>query len=159
AQMTGGSTTTWSEFDRYRQVGALAREMLIATAAEQWKVDAATCRVEKGFVVSGDKNLSFGQLAAAAQKRTPPAAVKLKDPKDWTILGKPTRRLDAAEKASGRAGFGLDVQLPGLLTALVARPPVFGASVKSFKADKAKAVKGVRAVVQVPSGIAVVADR
>src|SRR5215472_2450419 len=68
AQMTGGSTTTWSEFDRYRQVGALAREMLIATAAEQWKVDAATCRVEKGFVVSGDKNLSFGQLAAADRK-------------------------------------------------------------------------------------------
>jgi isoquinoline 1-oxidoreductase beta subunit len=158
-QMTGGSTTTWSEFDRYRQVGALAREMLIAAAAEQWKVDPATCRVEKGFVISGDRKASFGQLAAAAQKRTPPVAVKLKDQKDWTILGKPTRRLDAADKASGRAGFGLDVQLPGLLTALVARAPVFGASVKSFNAEKAKAVKGVRAVLQVPSGVAVVADR
>ncbi len=158
-QMTGGSTSTWSEYDRYRQVGAVAREMLIAAAAERWKVGPGTCRAESGSVVSGDRKATFGQLAAAAQKRTPPTAVKLKDPKDWTILGKPTRRLDAADKASGRAGFGIDVQLPGLLTALVARAPVFGASVKSFRADKAKSVEGVRAVVQVPSGIAVVADR
>jgi len=158
-QMTGGSTSTWSEYDRYRQVGAIAREMLIAAAAAQWKVDPSSCHAEKGHVVCGGRKASFGQLAAAAQKRTPPAAVRLKDPKDWTILGKPTRRLDAADKAAGRAEFGLDVQLPGLLTALVARAPVFGARVKSFRADKAKAVDGVRAVVQVPSGVAVVADR
>jgi len=158
-QMTGGSTSTWSEFDRYRQVGALAREMLIAAAAEKWKVDPAACRAEKGHVVCGGRKASFGQLAAAAQKRKPPAAVKLKDPKDWTLLGKPTPRLDAADKASGRAEFGLDVRLPGMRTALVARAPVFGATVKSFRAEKAKAVEGVRAVVAVPSGIAVVADR
>jgi isoquinoline 1-oxidoreductase beta subunit len=158
-QMTGGSTSTSSEYDRYRQVGAIAREMLVAAAAEQWKVDAAACRAENGFVTSGDKKASFGQLAASAQKRKPPAAVKLKDATEWKILGKPTRRLDAADKAAGRAGFGLDVRLPGMLTALVARAPVFGATVKSFQADKAKAVAGVRAVVQVPSGVAVVADR
>lgn len=158
-QMTGGSTTTWSEFDRYRQVGALAREMLVAAAAEQWKVDTSKCRVERASVVSGEKRLSFGKLAAAAQKRTPPAQVRLKDPKDWTLLGKPTKRLDSPEKVTGRAQFGLDVQVPGLMTALVARSPVFGGKVKSFRAEKAKAVRGVKAVVEVPSGVAVVADR
>jgi isoquinoline 1-oxidoreductase beta subunit len=158
-QMTGGSTSTWSEFERYRQVGAQAREMLIAAAAERWKVEPSTCRAEKGFVVSGAKRLSFGALAAQAQKRTPPAQVRLKDPKDWTLVGKPTRRLDAADKVAGRAAFGLDVQVPGMLTALVARSPVFGGTVKSFRAEKARAVRGVKAVVQVPSGVAVVADR
>jgi isoquinoline 1-oxidoreductase beta subunit len=158
-QMTGGSTSTWSEFERYRQVGALAREMLIAAAARRWKVEPSTCRAERGFVVSGAKKLSFGALAVEAQKRTPPAQVRLKDPKDWTIVGKPTKRLDAADKVAGRAAFGLDVQIPGMLTALVARSPVFGGKVKSFRAEKARAVRGVRAVVQVPSGVAVVADR
>jgi isoquinoline 1-oxidoreductase subunit beta len=158
AQMTGGSTSTWSEFDRYRQVGALAREMLIAAAAEQWKVDPATCRAEKGFVISGDRRASYGSLAKTAQARKPPVSVKLKDPKDWKILGKPTKRLDSPQKVTGTAQFGMDVQLPGLMTALVARAPVFGGTVKSFRAEKARAVPGVRAVVQVPSGVAVVAD-
>jgi isoquinoline 1-oxidoreductase beta subunit len=133
--------------------------MLTAAAAERWKIPASSCRVEKGFVVSGDKRLSFGKLAAAAQKQTPPKQVRLKDPKDWTILGKPTKRLDSPEKVTGRAKFGLDVTLPGMLIALVERPPVFGGKVKSFRAEKAKAVRGVKAVVQVPSGVAVVADR
>ncbi len=157
-QITGGSTTTWSEFDRYRHVGAMAREMLVRAAAQQWKVDPATCRVEKGFVVAGGNRLSFGALAQAAQKLPPPASVRLKDPKDWTILGKPTRRLDSPEKVTGRAQFGIDVRLPGMLTAVVARSPVFGGKVRSFRADRAKAVPGVRAVVQVPSGVAVVAE-
>jgi isoquinoline 1-oxidoreductase beta subunit len=157
-QMTGGSTSTWSEMDRYRQVGALAREMLVQAAAEQWKVDPSACRVEAGFVVSGDKRLSFGKLAAAAQKRTPPASVRLKDRKDWKIVGRPTKRLDSPEKVTGQAQFGMDVRLPGMLTAVVARAPVFGGTVKSFRADRAKAVPGVKAVVQVPSGVAVVGD-
>ncbi|HKF41816.1 MAG TPA: molybdopterin cofactor-binding domain-containing protein, partial [Thermoanaerobaculia bacterium] len=158
-QMTGGSTSTYSEYDRYRQVGATAREMLIAAAADQWKVAPAQCRVEKGFVVAGDKRLSFGKLAAAAQKQPSPGQVRLKDPKDWTILGKPTKRLDSPEKVDGRAQFGLDVTFPGLMTAVVARAPVFGGKVKSFRAEKAKAIPGVKAVVEVPSGVAVVADR
>ena len=158
-QMTGGSTTTWSEFDRYRQVGALAREMLVSAAADQWKVDPKTCRAENGHVLAGERKLSFGQLAAAAQKLTPPAAVRLKEPKEWTLLGKPMHRLDTADKAAGRAEYGLDVKLPGMMTALVARSPVFGGKLKSFRAEKAKAVKGVKAVVEVPSGVAVVADR
>jgi isoquinoline 1-oxidoreductase beta subunit len=157
-QMTGGSSSTWSEMDRYRQAGALAREMLVQAAAEQWKVDPSVCRVEAGFVVSGDKRLSFGKLAAAAQRRTPPSAVRLKDRKDWKIVGRPTKRLDSREKVTGQAQFGMDVRVPGMLTAVVARAPVFGGTVKTFRADRAKAVPGVKAVVQVPSGVAVVGE-
>jgi isoquinoline 1-oxidoreductase beta subunit len=154
AQMTGGSSSTYSEYDRYRQVGAMAREMLIAAAAAQWKVDASTCHAEQGFVVSGSRRASYGSLAKAAQAQKPPASVKLKDRKDWKILGKPTRRLDSPQKVTGTAQFGIDVQMPGMKTALVARPPVFGGKVKSFRAEKAKAVPGVRAVVEVPAGVA-----
>jgi isoquinoline 1-oxidoreductase beta subunit len=148
-QMTGGSSTTYSEFDRYR---------LVAAATEQWKVAPADCRVESGYVVSGARKASFGSLAKAAQAQTPPTSVKLKDRKDWTILGKPTKRLDSPQKVTGKAQFGIDVQVPGMKTALVARPPVFGGKVKGFRDAKAKAVPGVVAVVQVPSGVAVVAD-
>jgi len=158
AQMTGGSTSTWSEFDRYRQVGAMARTMLVAAAAAQWGVKPSECRAEKGYVVSGARRASYGSLAKAAQAQKPPASVTLKDRKDWKILGKPTRRLDSPQKVSGRAEFGIDVKIPGMKTALIARPPVFGAKVKGFRAEKAKAVPGVRAVVQVPSGVAVVGD-
>ncbi len=157
-QMTGGSTSTWSEFDRYRQAGALAREMLIAAAAARWKVDPSGCRAENGYVVHEGQRLSFGALAAAAQKSKPPAQVKLKDPKDWKLLGKPTKRLDSPEKVTGRAQFGMDVRLPGMLTAVVARSPVFGGKVRSVRAEKAKAIPGVRSVVEVPSGVAVIAE-
>ncbi len=157
-QMTGGSTSTWSEFDRYRQVGALARQMLIAAAAQSWGVDGATCRAENGFIVSGAKKLSFGRLAAAAQKQKPPASFQLKDPRDWTVIGRSKRRLDSPEKVTGRAEFGFDVRVPGLMTALVERAPVFGGKVKAFRADGARSVPGVRDVVQVPSGVAVVAE-
>jgi len=157
-QMTGGSSTTWSEFQRYRQVGAMARDMLVRAAAAEWKVDPSTCRAENGFVVAGGKKVSFGKLAQAAQKLTPPTDVKLKDAKDWKIIGKPTKRLDSPEKVTGKAQFGIDVRLPGMLTALVARSPVFGGKVKGFKGEKAKAVPGVKNVVQVPSGVAVVAE-
>jgi isoquinoline 1-oxidoreductase subunit beta len=157
-QMTGGSTSTWSEFDRYRQVGAMAREMLVRAAAAQWKVDPSACRAENGYVVHAGDRLSFGKLASAAQQMTPPREVLLKDPGDWKILGKATRRVDSPEKVTGRAQFGMDVRLPGMLTALVARSPVFGGKVKSFRAERARAVPGVKAVVAVPSGVAVVAE-
>jgi isoquinoline 1-oxidoreductase beta subunit len=157
-QMTGGSTTTWSEFDRYRQAGAMARAMLVSAAAAQWKTDPKKLRTENGFVLRGSDKLSYGELAVAAQAQTPPKSVKLKDRKAWRILGKPTRRLDSPEKINGKAMFGMDVRLPGARTALVARSPVFGGKVKSFDASKAKAVKGVEQVVQVPSGVAVIAS-
>ncbi len=157
-QMTGGSSSTWAELDRYRQVGAIARTLLVQAAAEEWKVPPSACRVEKGHVLARGKKLPFGALASAAQKVTPPTEVKLKDPKDWKILGKPTKRLDSLEKVNGTAIFGQDVRLPGMLTAVIARPPVFGGKVKTVRSDKAKAVPGVKKIVQVPSGVAVIAE-
>lgn len=157
-QMTGGSTTTWSEFDRYRQVGAMARDMLVRAAAAEWQVAPADCQVSNGVVTNGGRRLSFGALAAKAEALDPPAQVTLKPRAAWTRIGKPTRRLDSPEKVTGKALFGMDVRFPGLMTAVVARAPVFGGKVKSFTADKAKAVPGVKAVVEVPSGVAVVAE-
>jgi isoquinoline 1-oxidoreductase beta subunit len=156
-QMTGGSTTTWSELERYRTVGAMAKDMLVRAAAERWKVDPKRLRAEKGHVHDGKRKLSYGELSADAEKLSPPAQVKLKDPKAWRLIGKPVRRLDSPEKITGKAGFGMDVRFEGLRTALVARAPVFGAKVRSFEASKASAVPGVEKVVQVPSGVAVVA--
>jgi len=157
-QITGGSTTTWSEFDRYRQVGAMARALLVQAAAQRFGVKPADCRTENGVVIAGQQRARYGELADAAAKLAAPTAVTLKAPKDWKISGKPTRRLDTPEKITGRAQFGMDVQFDGLLTAVVARAPIFGATVKAFDAAKAKTVPGVRQVVQVPSGVAVVAD-
>ncbi len=157
-QMTGGSTTTWSELDRYRQVGAMARSLLVSAAAARWGVAPGDCRTENGFVICGDRRASYGSLAEAASKLPAPAKVQLKDPADWKVIGKPTRRLDTPEKITGRAKFGMDVQLPGMLTAVVAHPPTFGGTVKGFDAAAAKAVPGVRAVFAVPSGVAVVGD-
>ncbi|HEY7753155.1 MAG TPA: xanthine dehydrogenase family protein molybdopterin-binding subunit [Steroidobacteraceae bacterium] len=157
-QMTGGSTSTWSEFDRYRQAGALARALLVAAAAERFGAAAADCRTENGVVTCGAKSARYGELADAAATLAPPASVTLKDPGQWKLIGKPTRRLDTPEKITGRAQFGLDVHFDGLLTAVVARAPAFGGKVKAFDAAAARAVAGVRDVIQVPSGVAVVAD-
>jgi len=156
-QMTGGSTSTWSELDRYRQVGAVARTLLVAAAAKQWGVAPGDCRVENGFVISGGKRASYGSLSAAAAQLPQPDHVELKAPENWKLIGKPTRRLDTPDKITGRAKFGMDVQLPGMLTAVVAHGN-FGAKVKSFDATAAKAVPGVRAVFEVPMGVAVVGD-
>jgi isoquinoline 1-oxidoreductase beta subunit len=156
-QMTGGSSSTWSEFERYRNAGAMARAMLVSAAAAKWKTDARKLTTGNGFVVSGKKRISYGDLATLAQKQKPPKSVTLKDRSEWKIIGKPTRRLDSAEKITGKARFGMDVQFPGLRTALVARSPVFGGKVKSFDATAAKQVKGVEQVVEVPTGVAVVA--
>ncbi len=157
-QITGGSSTTWSEFDRYRQAGALTRALLINAAAEQLGVSIQSIKTENGFVMSGDKKVSYGELAETAAKLETPKTVTLKDPKDWKIIGKATKRLDGPEKINGTAIFGQDVHFEGLMTAMVARAPVFGGSVKAFDASAAKAIKGVRQVVQVPTGVAVIAD-
>jgi isoquinoline 1-oxidoreductase beta subunit len=159
-QGTGGSTSTWSEFDRYRQAGAAARAMLVQAASAHFKVPAAEIRTENGEAIAGTQRVRYGTLADAAGKLKAPdaGAVALKDPKDWKFIGKATKRLDSPEKITGRAQFGMDVQFEGLLTAVVAHPPVFGATVVSFDAAAAKAIAGVRQVLQVPTGIAVVAD-
>ena len=154
-QGTGGSTSTLESFGQMREAGAMARALLVNAAAQRWQVDPSTCRTEKGRVISGPRSASYGELADAAAKLEAPDKVALKDPSKWTLIGKPTPRLDSLAKVTGTAGFGIDVQRPGLLIGVVARAPVFGGKVKSFDAAKAKAVDGVVDVVQVPSGIAV----
>jgi len=158
--MTGGSTTTNSEYDRFRKMGAMARVMLVDAAAQEWGVDPETCRAEKGYVVhsASKRRASFGSLAAAASKLEPPKDIALKDPADFTIIGKPIHRLDTPSKTNGTAQFGLDVYIPGMLTAVVARPPVFGGKVSTFHAGKAKEIPGVVNVLEVPSGVAVIAN-
>jgi isoquinoline 1-oxidoreductase beta subunit len=158
AQMTGGSTSTSSEFDRYRQVGAMARDMLVRAAATTWSVPPGECRVENGVITHQGKRTTFGAVSKAAQALTPPTSVTLKPAAQWKRIGKPTKRLDSPEKVTGTAQFGMDVRFPGLMTAVIARPPVFGATVKSFDAAAAKASPGVKAVVQVPSGVAVIGE-
>jgi isoquinoline 1-oxidoreductase beta subunit len=159
-QITGGSTSTASEWVRYREMGAVARVMLVQAAAQQWNVPADSCHVERGVVIHGasGRKASYGSLANAAAAIPVPANVPLKDPKSFTLVGKPTRRLDTPSKTNGTAQFGLDVNLPGMLTALVARAPVFGGKVVSFDASESLKVPGVRAVEQVPSGVAVIAS-
>ena len=160
-QMTGGSTTTPSEWERFRRMGAMARVMLVEAAAQKWGVAASSCRVEKGVVIHAEsgRKATYGSLADAAAQLKPPANVPLKDPKQFTLIGKPVRRLDTPSKVNGTAQFGLDVRLPGMVYAVVARPPVFGGKVVSVDAAEALRIPGVRAVEQVPSGVTVVAEK
>jgi len=158
-QITGGSSSVWSAFEQYRKAGAAARGMLIAAAAQQWNVNPATLRTDSGAVFDGtNRKLTYGQLAEAAAKLNPPAEVTLKDPKTFKLIGKPVKRLDTSEKINGKAVFGLDVKMPGMLTAVVARPPIFGATMKSFDDSRARTMPGVRKIAAVPSGVAVIAD-
>ena len=158
-QITGGSSSVWSGFEQYRNAGAAARTMLIAAAAQQWNADPSTLRTKSGVVLDGtNRKLSYGQLAEAAAKIAPPTKVTLKDPKAFKLIGTPVKRLDTSEKINGKAIFGIDVENPGMLTAVVARAPVFGAKVKSFDDSHARNMPGVRKIVAVPSGVAVVAD-
>ena len=160
-QMTGGSTTSPAEWERYRKMGAVARTMLVEAAARQWSVEASSCHVDKGVVihVATGRRATYGSLANAAAQLTAPADVPLKPAKEFTLIGKPTRRLDTPSKTDGTAQFGLDVRVPGMLTAVVARPPVFAGKVVKFDASETLKVPGVRAVEQVPSGVAVIAER
>lgn len=158
-QGTGGSTAIANSYEQLRKAGATARAMLVAAAAGEWGVDPSTITVEKGVVhhrPSG-RSATFGQLAEKAAAEAPPARVTLKDPGRFTLIGKHVPRVDSKSKTDGSAQFALDVRLPGMLTAVVARPPLFGATVKSFDPAAAKVVPGVTDVVQISSGVAVVA--
>src|SRR5262249_54121619 len=143
-----------------RQAGAAAREMLIQAAAQQWSADRQQLRAENSFVVNTATNarLSYGSLAEAAAKLTPPNNIPLKDPKQFRLVGTSPKRLDTPDKVNGKAQFGLDVRLPGMQYAVIERCPVFGGKVASFDAAKAKSVPGVKQVLQVAAGVAVVAD-
>ena len=158
-QMTGGSSSVWNSWEQLRTAGAQARTMLVQAAADQWKVKPGQCRAEKGFVIGpGNRKLSYGQLTQAASRLPIPASVALKPASQFTRIGTATRRLDSKEKASGKAIFGMDVRRKGLHTALLVRPPVFGARVKSLNADKVQKVAGVTHVINTPHGVAVVAE-
>lgn len=163
-QMTGGSGSINRSYMQYREIGAKARAMLIGAAAQKWKVKPEQCKAVKGMVLGpAGQKANFGALADAAMKQPLPDQVTLKDPKDFQIIGKPTPRIDARAKSRGKQQFGIDFSLPGMKVALVARPPVFGAKVAKFDAGKAKAIKGVLAVLDVATdrggkGIAVIAD-
>src|SRR5512143_3905462 len=159
-QGTGGSMSLRGAWTPTLKAGAVARDMLVTAAAQRWGVDKALCRAEDGVVIHPRTNAraSYGSLAGAAAKLPVPADVPLKDPKTFKLVGKPTRRLDTAIKTTGQAQFGIDVRLPGMLHAVVARCPVFGGKLASFDGAKAKAARGVRAVVPISSGIAVIAD-
>ena len=163
-QMTGGSTSTWTEYARLRKVGAAARTMLIQAAAREWSVPETECHTEPGIVVhASGKRLDYGALVsrgALADGTAPvpaPDKIGLKDAKEFRLLGKATPRIDSRAKVTGKAEFGLDVRRHGALVAMVARSPVFGGTIEHFDAATAKAIPGVKAVVEVPTGVAVIA--
>ncbi len=161
-QGTGGSSSVRAFWLPMREAGASARQMLLWAAAQTWGVDAASCRTSQGAVYhSSGKRLTYGQLAAkAAQAPVPPdvKVIKLKEPKDFRVIGQSKKRLDSPSKVNGTAQFGLDVRIPGALTAVIAHAPVLGAKVADFDASKAQAVPGVRHIVPLDGGVAVVAD-
>jgi isoquinoline 1-oxidoreductase beta subunit len=159
-QMTGGSTSIVSSWEPLRRAGATAREMLLAAATQVWGVSSAFCRAENGFIKRTDvpEKLSYGQLAERASHLALPESPPLKRPKDFKVIGVSRRRLDTPEKVSGAATFGIDVRVPGMLTAVVSRSPVLGGKVRSYSDDRAKKLPGVKAIVPLDSGVAVVAD-
>lgn len=160
AQFTGGSMSTPSTYESLRQVGATARSMLVAAAAQYWNVDVATLRTDDGQVVDArGRRLRYGSLVEAASALPVPAkdTLKLKDRSEFRYIGQPQKRLDSRLKVDGSAVFGIDIDRPDQLIAVVARAPVFGATVRSFDASAARAIAGVLDVKQVPSGIAVIA--
>ncbi|SMF73375.1 isoquinoline 1-oxidoreductase, beta subunit [Tistlia consotensis] len=159
-QVTGGSTSLRAFWEPLRRAGAAARTMLVAAAAEAWGIDPAACRAEAGAVIddSGGRRLAYGELAERAARQPVPGAVRLKDPKDFTLIGTPAKRLDTPAKVTGSAVFGIDVRRPGMKIATVAACPVFGGMLKAVDEGPALAVRGVRQVVKLSDAVAVVAD-
>ena len=159
-QTTVGSMAIRTTWDPLRKAGAEAREMLREAAATRWGVPTSQCRAENGFIVNTATNakLSYGSIAEAAAKLPVPATVTLKDPKAFKIIGKPVKRLDTRDKVTGTARFGIDARPAGLVYASVEHCAVFGGKVASVDATKARAVPGVKDVIQLSTGVAVVAD-
>ena len=158
-QMTGGSSGTASSWERYRRAGATARAMLIAAAAESWKVPGSEIKAENGIVShASGKSATYGALAASAASGSVPANVALKEPSEWKyISNEALPRYDSAPKSNGRQQYTIDLREPGMLTAVMIHPPLFGATLKSFDASKAKSMKGVVDIVATPRGVAVIA--
>jgi isoquinoline 1-oxidoreductase subunit beta len=157
---TGGSQSIRASQEYLRKAGATARDMLIAAAAQRWKVQASDCDAENSTIIhrpSGRK-VRFGQVAQAASKLEPPADVKLKDPKDWNLLGRSAKRLDIRDKVTGKAVFGIDVQLPGMVYAAIAQCPVFRGKLKAVPDERILGLRGLVKVVKLEDAVAVVAD-
>src|SRR5262249_6365414 len=132
-QVVGGSGSIAHSFQQYRELGARTRAMLVAAAAQQWNVPAAQCRTEASVVHGpGGQSAGYAELAQAAARQPVPATVQLKDPSQFRLVGTKVPRLDSRSKCDGSLRFGLDLDLPGMMTAVVAHPPIFGARVKSF---------------------------
>ncbi len=158
---TGGSRGIRASQEYVRKGGATARVMLIQAAANEWKVPASECTVANSVITHtpSGKSTTYGKVVEAAAKLDPPADVKLKDPKDWKIVGKGLKRLDTADKTTGKMVYGIDIKLPGMLNAAIKDCPVFGGKLKSFDEAKVTGMKGVKKVVRVnDSAVAVVAD-
>ena len=163
-QMVGGSGSIAHSFQQYRELGAKTRAMLIAAAADRWHLSPDQCRTENSIVYGpGNRSARYAELAQDAARKPVPGKARLKNPSEFRIIGKKVRRLDSRAKCDGSQKFGLDLDLPGMKTAVVAHPPVFGGRVKSFHDKDARAIDGVREVFEIPltkgSGVAVVADR
>jgi isoquinoline 1-oxidoreductase beta subunit len=157
---TGGSRSVRSSHDHLRKAGTTAREMLIAAAALAWNVAPSECRAANSIIthMPSGRTVSYGQIAEAAARIAPPKQVKLKDPKDWKLVGKPTKRLDTADKVRGLPIYGIDVRLPDMLYAALIQCPVFKGTLKSVDESKLVGMKGVRKVVKLKDAVAVVAD-
>ena len=160
AQGTGGSSGTPTSWDPLRKASATARAMLLEAAAQKWGVASSECSAENSTILDAatKRRLTYGSLAEAAAKLPAPQNLALKTPDQYLLIGKPTKRLDTPQKVNGSAQYGIDVRLPGMLYAVVARCPVFGGKVAGFDAAKAKAISGVKDVIQISSGVAVIAD-
>src|SRR5712671_1717381 len=157
---TGGSRSIRNSEATLREAGATAREMLIAAAAARWRVASAECRAQAGVVThtASGRSVRYGAIAEDAARVPPPTQVALKDAKDWTLIGQPTRRLDAPDKVLGRTTYGIDVRLPGMLNAALIQCPVFKGTLKSIDDTKARGMSGVRKIVALKDAVAVVAD-
>ena len=159
-QATGNSNAVRGSWEPLRRAGATARTLLIAAAADAWKVEPASCRAEAGEVIhiASGRRLKYGELAGAAAKMPLPENIELKQPQEFKLIGTPAKRLDTPAKVNGSAVYGIDVRLPGMKVATLAQSPVFGGRVKSLDDTAATAIKGVRQIVQLADAVAVVAD-
>jgi isoquinoline 1-oxidoreductase beta subunit len=159
-QTTGGSRSISSSFDAFRRAGAVAREMLIAAAAQIWGVDKDACYADQGMVVhqTSGRQLPYADLVEIAATLPVPSQVSLKSPEDFRVIGTPRGHIDTPQILTGSAVYGIDVKIPNMVYATIARCPVFGGEVSSFEATQAKAVPGVKDVVQISNGVAVIAE-
>jgi len=155
-----GSRTIRNSQEYLRRAGATAREMLIAAAAQQWGVPASECSASSSFITHGPskRKVSFGKVADAAARLEPPKDVKLKDPKDWKLIGKSVKRIDIPDTVMGRQRYGIDAQLPGMVYAAITQCPVFGGKVKSVDASRIQNRRGIIKVIPLETYVAVIAD-